>query len=327
MGFLRIVLAAFLLQSAAPRQLRMGSIEGTVTGGSGEALSKVTVTLTGPLESIRSFEASPEFLSQSVRNPQTSQAAVPFQFSATTGADGKFAIDNLKPGSYLLLSSKKGYVTAVYGRKAPNGRNVPIALSQGQNVKDIVLEMPPDGAIAGRIIDPDGVTVSRALVQAWQYSYTELGRRLGLVQEVSTDDRGDYRLFWLEPGSYYISTFPSGVQRTSSSMNVTSESSGLNRSELAVFASAMNIGRDVSGLVLGRTLTDGSTDGSEGRRILGWRPTIPAPPQLPKRCRLRSMPVPPSEALISQQSWREPREYVEKRWMEAVDCRLQCWFR
>jgi hypothetical protein len=29
----------------------------------------------------------------------------------------------------------------------------------------------------------------------------------------SSDDRGDYRLFWLPPGQYYIGAFPEGLRR------------------------------------------------------------------------------------------------------------------
>jgi hypothetical protein len=71
---------------------------------------------------------------------------------------------------------------------------------------DVTLTMT--GAISGRIVWPNGSPVGIALVQALRPSYEEGKRTLTVVQSARTDDLGNYRLFWLPPGRYFISATP-----------------------------------------------------------------------------------------------------------------------
>jgi hypothetical protein len=60
------------------------------------------------------------------------------------------------------------------------------------------------GAISGRITDTDGEPVVAAVVTALRYSVSNGRRTLTDVKAVETNDRGEYRLYWLPPGKYYI---------------------------------------------------------------------------------------------------------------------------
>ena len=90
-----------------------------------------------------------------------------------------------------------------------NGRGMNITVKAGQKIQGISLTMTPGGTILGRVADANGDPLSRALIQAQKLIYQERGRSLVTVQAVYTDDRGDYRLFWLPAGQYYISATPS----------------------------------------------------------------------------------------------------------------------
>jgi len=82
----------------------------------------------------------------------------------------------------------------------------------GQKLKDMNIVLTPQGAITGRILDRNGRPVSRAIVQASQYAYygPVQGRSLVAMETVTTDDLGNYRLFWLTPGSYFVSANAEG---------------------------------------------------------------------------------------------------------------------
>jgi hypothetical protein len=60
------------------------------------------------------------------------------------------------------------------------------------------------GVISGRILDPAGRPTAAVLVTAARVFYQDGRPILGPVKSTSTDDRGDYRLFWLEPGDYLV---------------------------------------------------------------------------------------------------------------------------
>ncbi|HLQ76063.1 MAG TPA: carboxypeptidase-like regulatory domain-containing protein [Terriglobia bacterium] len=211
MGYLKIILATLLLQVVSAQQPQAGSIEGRVTNTSGDVLSKVTVTLLG--------SASPS----------------PSTLTATTDANGKFTFENLKPGTYRLRAARQGFVGRDYGQKGPNGTGVPVPVSPGQKLRDMTIALTPQGAITGRIVDRNGMPEIRALVQAWMPVYMGplQGRPLTAIQSTTTDDQGNYRLFWLPPGAYFITASPDGayglVISTTSAQNVVSTSfTGLN---------------------------------------------------------------------------------------------------
>jgi len=82
-------------------------------------------------------------------------------------------------------------------------------LSAGQQMMGVVLTMIPTGVISGRIVDGDNIPLARVHVQAAKASYA-LGQRVLLdpVSEAETNDLGEYRLFGLAPGFYFVSATP-----------------------------------------------------------------------------------------------------------------------
>jgi hypothetical protein len=86
---------------------------------------------------------------------------------------------------------------------------LPITLTAGQKVSDVTLRMSRTASISGRVLDADGDPAVFASILAFRISYREGGeRKVEIVQSVLTDDHGDFRIFWLTPGKYYLSAMP-----------------------------------------------------------------------------------------------------------------------
>jgi hypothetical protein len=65
--------------------------------------------------------------------------------------------------------------------------------------------MRPAPTISGTVLDENEKPVPFASVQALAVEYQPGGtKRYRLVQSVNTDERGNYRLFWLSPGEYFV---------------------------------------------------------------------------------------------------------------------------
>jgi carboxypeptidase family protein len=144
-----------------------------------------------------------------------------FHFGATTRLDGKFVIENVPPGEYRLYATHPGgYVPGEYGQRTPTGRGVILELAGGEKKTDIQLSLTPTGSISGRVYDRDGEPAGRATVQALRPYYRDGRRALTIVQSVATNDRGEYRLFWLPPGRYYV-TAKSGDEQNSRQVRIT----------------------------------------------------------------------------------------------------------
>jgi Carboxypeptidase regulatory-like domain len=149
--------------------------------------------------------------------PSNTSNTPPDVLKVTTGDDGKFAFRNLQPGEYRLVASRPGgdYNPARYGQRDPQSPGTPLTLSTAQRMTDVRLEMASTGAISGRVYDRFGEPVAYARVLAMQDWYHEGNRLLDFVQAVQTNDRGEYRLFWLPPGRYYVAARPEDTQSNS----------------------------------------------------------------------------------------------------------------
>src|SRR5262245_24474098 len=185
------LLTILLLTQAATvpqQQQSRASITGYIVKmGSSDPISKAIVTITGAGRS------------------QT--------FSATTTTGGQFSFQNLEPGQYRLSATRSGYVRMEYGARTPNRPGLPITLNAGQKLTDVVLPLMPAGTISGRVYERDGEPLANVSVEALKYSYQEGQRVLNVVQNARTNDLGEYRLFWLQPGQYFIRATPPEGQR------------------------------------------------------------------------------------------------------------------
>lgn len=121
---------------------------------------------------------------------------------------GRFRIEGLPPGRYRLTADRNGYVRAEYGQRAPGRAGAVLAVGPGEQLRDVVLRMFPASAITGRVWDEYGDPVIGAQVRLFRYRYVEGGRQLALAGQAQTNDLGEYRVFGLFPGQYYLVISP-----------------------------------------------------------------------------------------------------------------------
>ncbi len=126
-------------------------------------------------------------------------------FGAVTDASGRFVIENLDPGRYNLSAERNGFVRQQYGARGPDRPGSPLVLSPGQHTRDLVFRLLPQGVITGHVIDEDGEPVQYAQIRAMRYSFVRGQRQMVSPGYGSTDDLGEYRVFGLAPGKYYLS--------------------------------------------------------------------------------------------------------------------------
>jgi len=124
-------------------------------------------------------------------------------YSATTDASGKFAIEKIPPGNYSLAVEHQNFAGARYGSR--------MTLSAGQSLTGIELKMTPFGVISGKVLDTDGDPVSGVQVSVMRWGYMRGGRRLvNAGPGASTDDRGMFRVYNLASGRYFLVAHPTG---------------------------------------------------------------------------------------------------------------------
>ena len=141
---------------------------------------------------------------------------------AATDAQGAFEFKNVDPGTYTISCSKTGFVTASYGQKDPSRPGTPITVAVGQEIKDLTIRLMRGGVISGVISDEDGEPVANVNVQAMVRVYRRGQSQVTGRGSASTDDRGQYRIFNLPPGRYFIQA----QQRSNFNPNATEEAVG-----------------------------------------------------------------------------------------------------
>jgi len=142
------------------------------------------------------------------------ESNTPALYGAVTGPDGKFAFPSIAPGRYQLTATAQGHVIAEYGQKRMKGAGLPFIVEAGRPMSGIRIEMTPTGAISGRVTDPSGLPIAIADVFALKSSFQEGQRILTQVLSSKTDERGEFRMFWLTPGTYYLNVVvPDGTNQ------------------------------------------------------------------------------------------------------------------
>ena len=125
---------------------------------------------------------------------------------ATTDADGKYEFKLLPAGRYNISASKGSYVGLQYGQQRPFEPGKPLEILDGQTVEKVDFALPRGGVITGRILDEFGEPLADAQVAAQRYQ--NMGGRRRLVpagRPATTNDIGEFRLFAIPPGQYYLS--------------------------------------------------------------------------------------------------------------------------
>src|SRR5438552_778858 len=129
---------------------------------------------------------------------------------ALTDENGIFDFTELPAGRYTLTVSKSGFVSLSYGQRRPLQAGTPLQLADGQQLKGIEFQLPRGSVIGGRVLDEDGEAMPGVMVRVMRYQYLQGDRRLTPAGAGQTDDKGQYRVWGLMPGDYYVNATARG---------------------------------------------------------------------------------------------------------------------
>ena len=166
-------------QQATGTAMILGQV---VTGDSGTPVRRAQVNLTG----------------QELRGQRTT----------LTDDEGRFVFTLLPAGRYNVNTSKAGYVNIAYGAKAPGRAGTPIQLADGQKLEAKAISLPRGGVVTGIVLDEHGEPAPGTPVRAMREVIRTGEKRLESAGTDTTDDRGMYRVYGLQPGKYIVYAQP-----------------------------------------------------------------------------------------------------------------------
>ena len=171
----------------------LGVIRGTVLAADGESpLAKATVSL---------------------RKSGSRRGAG--ERTARSDDHGQYEFRDIEEGKYLLSVTRNGFLPQDYGQRrfrAFRGQRggTPLTLGNGQVLSGIDFNLIRGGVVEGRVADQDFEPLSRVIVTLSGYQTVQGERVLTPVSRAQTDDRGQFRLFDVPPGSYFLSATQGG---------------------------------------------------------------------------------------------------------------------
>ena len=124
---------------------------------------------------------------------------------ALTDAEGRYTLDGLPAGRYTIRASKIGFVTVAFGQRRPLQPGTPVDVRDDETLKGVNLQLPRGSVITGHLVDEDGEPMVGVDVRVLRHAYRQGERRLISTARDVSDDRGLFRVFGLEPGTYYVS--------------------------------------------------------------------------------------------------------------------------
>jgi protocatechuate 3,4-dioxygenase beta subunit len=128
---------------------------------------------------------------------------------ARTDAEGRYRVGGVPPGRYTVTPVAPVYVLQDFNNFPPGK---PLTLSAGDSVEDTDFRLVRGAVITGRVTDADGNPVINEPVKvtladpAQQQQQQQRNPIFTLDQrDISTDDRGVYRIYGIQPGRYHVS--------------------------------------------------------------------------------------------------------------------------
>jgi hypothetical protein len=157
-----------------------GSIQGTVLSGStGQPLRRAQVLL----------------------RPADSKGASRYE---TTDENGTFAFPKVAPGRYIITVQREGYLPLSAGRIGDYKMPPIFTVNSGQTISSFVYRMTPSAVVSGKVRFDDAEPAANVTIQLYRAYYDRGQYGYTAVANAHTDDRGEYRVHGLEPGTYYV---------------------------------------------------------------------------------------------------------------------------
>ena len=127
----------------------------------------------------------------------------------STDGEGRYEVKDLPAGRFTVTASKGSFVQASFGQRRPTDPGTPIDIADGQTADKVNFILSRGSVITGRIVDDGGEPISGTQVAAMRYAFQAGARRLvpagGEGSNRTTDDQGNFRLYGLPAGEYYVS--------------------------------------------------------------------------------------------------------------------------
>jgi hypothetical protein len=126
---------------------------------------------------------------------------------AITDGEGRFMVQNAPAGSTSVRAQREGYFGPAVDGDFPRSAttSVVVKASEPANLK---ITLVPGGSVSGSIFDSNGKPIYDSVVGILRVVDKRGGRSVDVIDARTSGKRGEYRLYPLPPGEYYVGVAP-----------------------------------------------------------------------------------------------------------------------
>jgi len=125
--------------------------------------------------------------------------------STRTDVNGVYTFTTVTPGNYTLSAQHAGFINEMYMRAVVGTIPETVTVAAGETRSKIDIRLLAAGVISGTVLDEDNQPLENAQVAAVRIRYQKGGQQQEMpLQQVTSDDLGNFRLFGLPEGNYFV---------------------------------------------------------------------------------------------------------------------------
>jgi hypothetical protein len=134
--------------------------------------------------------------------------------TAFTDGAGRFFLPNAPAGNISLRAQREGYFGPAVDGDFPRSASAPVFVKASEPA-NVNITLIPAGSVSGSVFDSEGKPLYNSVVGILRVVYRRGSRTVDVVEANPSDKRGEFRLYPLPPGEYYIGAAPPpGAQGT-----------------------------------------------------------------------------------------------------------------
>jgi hypothetical protein len=142
------------------------------------------------------------------------------ELKAVSDANGLFTLRDVPAGTHEVRAQLEGYFGPALGGQHSQTRTEPVTVTANQTT-NVQFALIPAGSISGRVLDDTSQPMANIPVEALRRTYFDGDPTFqSMGRFVTTDDRGQYRLFRLPPGEYVVGMNPQTIERDAESITI-----------------------------------------------------------------------------------------------------------
>src|ERR1700678_2372921 len=125
--------------------------------------------------------------------------------STRTDATGAYTFTTVTPGNYFVVAQHSGFINGFFMRTVNGTSPETVAVQAGEAVSKIDVRLLAAAVISGTVLDEDNQPLEGAQVSAVRLRYQKGGQQTEQpLKSVAADDQGNFRLYGLPEGNYFV---------------------------------------------------------------------------------------------------------------------------